>query len=131
LTGAARHSVRRAGAAALRPRLWLPILAGLILLAGCQEDAPPALEPGALEPGLVDAQRAACEAEGARWVSSEATGRSVCLRTPADANDSCATSADCEGVCLARSRSCAPVVPLFGCHEVINARGARQTLCLE
>lgn len=107
------------------------MLLAVVTLAACQTETRDALEPGLFDPGLVEKQRAECTLDGGRWSSSQETGRSICFRTPPDANQSCQASTDCQGMCLARSRTCAPVVPFFGCHEVLNARGAIQTLCIE
>jgi hypothetical protein len=34
-------------------------------------------------------------------------------------------------MCLARSGTCAPIMPLFGCNEVLDKQGRRVTLCIE
>lgn len=80
---------------------------------------------------LVSSQQATCEADGGRWGTGTNDSTFVCYRTPADAGDICSVASDCEGLCLARSRTCAPVVPLFGCNEVLGRLGARTTLCIE
>jgi hypothetical protein len=52
--------------------------------------------------------------------------------TPKDAGKSCSTSSECStGNCLARSQSCSPIEPLFGCNELLDAEGRRVTLCVE
>ncbi|MEO1154584.1 MAG: hypothetical protein AAFR34_00740 [Pseudomonadota bacterium] len=107
-------------------RLRFALLA--LVLAACQpagSDLPPV---GA---ALVTSQKEACEADGGRWGTGLSEETFVCYRTPADAGQSCAVASDCEGLCLARSRTCAPVVPLFGCNEVLGRLGARTTLCIE
>jgi hypothetical protein len=62
-------------------------------------------------PPKSEAQRA-CESRGGLW----ARGRS---------------KADCQGQCLARSMTCAPALPMFGCHEVVERSGMRVTLCID
>jgi hypothetical protein len=58
-----------------------------------------------------------------------AGGLLACLRDTRDAGKQCSRQGDCEGQCLARSGTCAPVDPLFGCHEVLNPQGVRVTQC--
>ena len=88
------------------------------------EEAPP-------EDDVFSAARAACLAEGGRFGRAAGGGARVCFRTPEDANRPCRTGAECEGACLARSRTCAPLVPLLGCHEVILSSGRVATECVE
>ena len=104
-------------------------IVAIMLLAACQPDAP---KPKALEPvGLakLDQKRLACEESGGRWVMGGF--RAVCERVPKDANRSCSKESDCEGVCLARSKTCAPVVPLLGCNDVLTEYGMVAALCID
>lgn len=104
-------------------------LAPLVLLAlaaGCRGDPPAPAAPGAI--GAED-QRSACTRRGGRYEGT-AAGAFYCLREHADAGRQCRTGADCAGECLARSGTCAPVSPLFGCHDVLDARGRQVTQCL-
>ena len=55
----------------------------------------------------------------------------TCIRTTRDAGKSCDSKTDCEGECLARSRTCSPIKPLFGCNPVLMDTGAEVTLCIE
>lgn len=91
--------------------------------------APESAVPDAAQPtpALARAQ-ASCAAQGGRLVSLDA-GRFGCQFDTGDANRRCTARGDCEGACLARSGTCAPARPLFGCHEVLNARGAPVTEC--
>jgi hypothetical protein len=103
--------------------------------AAAEPEPEPLPEPEA-EPDPTDARfaaaRAACEEEGGRFGRAPGGGEArICFRTPRDANAPCRTGAECEGACLARSRTCAPVVPLMGCHEVILSNGIRATECLQ
>lgn len=108
------------------------VLVVSILLAACQEDGTTDDQTDAAIPDVLSPQRAACEKSGGRWGSVPGSGaRFVCYRTTRDANRSCSTARDCEGLCLARSRTCAPATPFFGCHEVLSSNGIRQTLCIE
>ena len=97
--------------------------------AAPQTAEPETAEPDAAPPipALARAQ-ASCAAQGGRLVSVTA-GRFACQLDTGDANRRCTARGDCEGECLARSGTCAPAHPLFGCHEVLNARGAPVTEC--
>jgi hypothetical protein len=93
--------------------------------------APPAAAPtAAAENPLLAQQRAACAREGGR-LQSLASGLVTCIRTTRDGGRRCTQASVCEGLCLARSGTCAPITPLFGCHEVLVAPGARVTQCLD
>jgi hypothetical protein len=110
----------------------LTLCLGATLLIACEEEERAGdIAAGTFDPGLADRQRGLCEAEGGRWGVGGSANRFVCYTTTKDANQQCSTSGDCEGHCLARSRTCAPFTPFFGCHEVLDSGGARQTLCLE
>lgn len=101
-------------------------LVAALLLSGCvEEELPPAGQ------SLVSAREAACVAEGGRWGQGGAAGLFVCYRDTRDGGEACAASTDCQGLCLARSRTCAPVTPLFGCNDVLSANGVRNILCVD
>jgi hypothetical protein len=91
--------------------------------AGTQAGPPPV--PLALTAGA-----RACAARGGT-LRPRAGGLWACIRTTRDGGRTCATATACEGECLARSRTCAPFEPLFGCHEVLDQAGRPQTLCRE
>ena len=110
------------------------VLAALLvlgLLVACDEDSPDASEPESIFPTNVNAERETCERSGGRWGEVANGIAFVCYRTQPDANQTCETSRDCAGMCLARSRSCSPIKPFYGCHEVISDSGLLQTVCLE
>ena len=77
----------------------------------------------------VEAQRAACETDGGTFGTGGITGALVCYRPTSDAGKACSASTDCTTECLARSRTCAPVEPLFGCNDILDALGRTVTLC--
>ena len=103
----------------------------LTLLLGCQEDGETDQVWQSEFPDLLGEARAACENQGGRWGSAPGKTAFVCFEDLPDALKTCTTSRDCEGLCLARSRTCSPIKPFFGCHEVLNVNGVRQTLCIE
>lgn len=77
------------------------------------------------------AEHKACEKRGGRYLSLKGSTARACFITPKDAGKSCKKSGDCTTKCLARSRTCAPVSPLFGCHDILTEAGTRVTECLE
>ncbi|MGR3514231.1 MAG: hypothetical protein ACU0GG_15835 [Paracoccaceae bacterium] len=101
------------------------------VLTGCQDGETDTTETDASIPSALAPQRAACERDGGRWGGVPNRDTFTCYRTTRDANKRCDSARDCEGLCLARSRTCAPQTPLFGCHDVFSADGLRQTLCIE
>ena len=112
-------------------RHTLTALVAIILLAGCQEDSTDASGANAQVPDILAPQRTACEKEGGNWGRVPGRDAFVCYKITRDANTPCRTEQDCEGLCLARSRTCAPATPFFGCHEVLSSSGMRQTRCVE
>ncbi|WP_415184034.1 hypothetical protein [Phaeovulum sp.] len=115
----------------MRPKLKHAGFAVLaLMLAACQPDpSTPKLEPvGAARVALA---RSACEKGGGAFRQLGGAGAFICQRTPKDAGKSCTSDADCEGACLARSMTCAPVIPLPGCNDVLTNSGMRVTECVE
>ena len=53
------------------------------------------------------------------------------FRQTRDAGKTCRRQTDCETECLARSRTCAPITPLFGCNPVLQADGREVNLCID
>lgn len=92
-----------------------------------EEAAAPAAEEVArvLSPAAL-----ACERRGGVWSTAVGGMASFCQTPLRDAGKACTQAGDCEGQCLARSRSCAPVAPLFGCHEILNDFGQVLTECI-
>lgn len=73
----------------------------------------------------------ACVKTGGSWVAAGKSGAKTCVRSTRDSGQQCNRQSQCEGLCLARSGSCAPVVPLFGCNEIFQNDGQRVTLCID
>jgi len=105
-------------------RAALALLA-LLTLAACREEAPAAVP--AFAP-LAEAQTA-CTKAGGEFLKAGGGGARACIYTMRDAGKQCRAAGDCEGDCLARSGSCAPVSPLYGCHEIVMSNGARAMQC--
>jgi hypothetical protein len=72
-----------------------------------------------------------CEKKGGSWSRIGKTQARTCVQRTRDAGRQCKRDRDCDGLCLARSGTCAPVDPLFGCNEVIQDDGRRMTQCLD
>jgi len=103
----------------------------LIALVACQEDGPNPSENQSVFPDLLQLQREACEKDRGRWGLASTKASYVCYRDLRDANKSCKVGSDCEGLCLARSRTCSPIKPFYGCHQVLSNSGVVQTLCVD
>ena len=109
----------------------LTVFGLVLLLAGCQEDGPTTSSETTPVPDLLRISGEKCERSGGRWAMAPGKAAFVCYRDMRDAGKQCRAAGDCEGLCLARSRTCSPIEPFFGCHEVLSSGGVPQTLCLE
>lgn len=87
--------------------------------------------PVAPKPAPKSSSQLTCEKKGGAWVAAGTTGTMSCQTPQRDGGKQCSRDSDCEGQCLARSRSCAPYAPLFGCNDVLQDNGQRVTLCIE
>ncbi len=104
----------------------------LVVLSACKpETGPPDYGLSGYDPTRFETQRALCESKGGRFAPDGVSGAYACFENTHDANKVCTASSQCEGLCLARSGTCAPVKPLFGCQDVLNDTGFRETLCIE
>jgi hypothetical protein len=90
------------------------------------EPAPPEVDPALLTPAAL-----ACQKQGGRYVKTGSGSLRACVRVTNDGGKTCRRETDCQGACLARSGTCAPVTPLFGCNDILQADGRRVTLCLD
>jgi hypothetical protein len=104
-------------------------LIALLALAACQTDAPAPLPP--VGEAKVAQERAACEARGGQFRSGGKSGGLICFTTPRDAGKQCTRASQCDSGCLARSQTCAPIKPLFGCNEILTDDGQRVTQCID
>lgn len=101
------------------------------LLAACQEDGPMSSADAVGVPDLFRIAAEQCTKDGGRWSPAPGKATHVCYTTPRDAGKLCRVASDCEGHCLARSRTCSPIEPFYGCHEVLTDGGIQQTLCIQ
>jgi hypothetical protein len=72
----------------------------------------------------------ACEKTGGRFAKAGNSTTFVCARETRVGGKSCRRETDCEGLCLARSRSCSPITPVLGCQESLTRDGLRVTECV-
>ncbi len=77
------------------------------------------------------APQMACEKKGGKWGFAGKSGASTCIKSTGEGAKQCSRQTDCKGSCLARSGTCAPYTPLFGCNEILQADGSRVTLCID
>jgi len=120
-----------------------PSLAPAPVTVEVLSEPPPAPEPvAAVDPPATaaapeavaqppDAATAACVARGGSMSAGPAGIGRICVMPTPDAGRRCDRAGDCTGYCLARSRSCAPVTPLLGCHEVLMSDGRRMNQCIQ
>lgn len=91
-----------------------------------------ATPPVAEEPArILGPEELACVKKGGQWSVAGKAGGMSCVRMMHDAGKSCRKKSDCEGDCLARSNTCAPIAPLFGCNDILQDNGVMVTLCID
>lgn len=73
----------------------------------------------------------ACEKKKGRWAKIGKGDARACVFQTRDAGKRCTRESQCDGVCLARSGTCSPFKPLYGCNEILQDNGMRVTLCLD
>ena len=106
------------------------VVISVLTLSACQEDGPVSSSADISSvPDLVADQRRSCERDGGTF-APRGNALFVCFRPTRDANQFCEAPSDCESVCLARSRTCAPTTPFLGCHDVLTEAGQRATQCV-
>ncbi|MDO8883454.1 hypothetical protein [Pseudotabrizicola sp.] len=97
-------------------------------------DAPSGAAPAAAEPvapvAIKTAAHLACEKRGGRWSVAGGGSAAFCQSPTKDGGKSCQKSTDCTGYCLEKSRTCAPVTPMLGCHDILNETGRMLTQCI-
>lgn len=100
--------------------------------ATAEVPAEPTAEPAPEIPAaLKSPSQIACEDYDGTWARAGDGGGMACVYQTRDGGKRCDSKDDCEGECLARSRTCSPIQPLFGCNAVLLDTGAEVTLCLD
>ena len=117
-----------------KPAAPSPVVAPEVASDVASEDAPkdatqtaPVAEPVVRK----SPEQIACEKTSGTWAQAGKTGTMLCVRTTRDSGKQCRKGTDCDGLCLARSGTCAPIKPLFGCNEILQDDGRRVTLCID
>ncbi|MFN4203421.1 MAG: hypothetical protein ACK4GM_10230 [Tabrizicola sp.] len=101
-------------------------------VASTAEPAPAAQpEPVAPVAPLKSEAQVACEKQGGSWYKIGKGEKRACVRQTKDSGKRCERESQCEGVCLAKSGTCSPFKPMYGCNEILQDNGARVTLCLD
>ncbi len=99
--------------------------------AAAAPEAPPEPEPEPqAAPAPLSPEARACQRQGGTWIRAGVAGLMTCQRQTGEGLKSCRRASDCAGECLARSGTCAPVTPLFGCNEVLDGLGRRVSQCV-
>ncbi len=111
-----------------KPMIVAAVLLSLAGLAACQPEDEP-LPPGVTT--LSDAERADCQARGGSLSMSPMAQTEICVRPTADAGKACNKAQDCSAGCLADTRTCAKVTPMFGCNEFLNETGQKVGMCVD
>lgn len=103
-------------------------LCAALALAACVEDPPPGGPEG--KP-LSDAERAECLARGGTAGRGGLLPDEVCFLPQPDAGKSCSAAGDCAGQCLADTRTCSTVTPMFGCYDFLDETGKTVGICVD
>jgi len=89
------------------------------------------VEPQAPPPPPQSPEEIACVAKGGSYASAGSSGGKACVKPTRDGGKRCRKESDCEGVCLARSNTCSPISPMFGCNDILQNDGRQVTLCID
>lgn len=116
-------------------RSCLLALCASLTLVACQptpvEEGGPFYVSDDVDPHLTKGEQELCTKKGGRFLKSGKSELMTCFVTPKDAGKKCTKATECStGNCLARSGSCAPLEPLFGCHDLFDGVGQRVTQCV-
>lgn len=100
-------------------------------VAAAEPLASPAPAPEEPPPPPASPAEAKCLKSGGIWANAGKSTAKTCVKRTKDAGRSCTRQTQCEGFCLARSRTCAPIAPMFGCNDILQADGREATLCID
>lgn len=81
-------------------------------------------------PALAETQ-GTCIAKGGTWGAAGLSPDPICILPSPDAGLPCDSADDCASLCLAETRHCAPTIPFFGCHAILQPDGTEVTLCID
>ena len=96
------------------------------------QDAAPEETSEAVAPEAPETpQQLLCQKAKGQWLSAGDTGAFYCASLTRDSGKQCRKKGDCQGQCLARSGTCSPITPLYGCNDVLEKDGRQVTLCID
>lgn len=107
-----------------------PVQPGSAQPATAQAEPAPPPPPPELPPPVLSPEEQACSDKGGLW-GAVGAGGSACMTPTKDGGKQCRKESDCDGYCLARSGTCAPYTPMFGCNDIVQDNGVVVTLCLD
>lgn len=109
-------------------RLTAALASAALALAACMADQPDPSDPMGRTPAQLEAERAACLAEGGDFRPA-GLGILTCIHATTDGGTSCTSAGECQGICMANEDApggtCSRGYPVFGCYAVFDAEGKR------
>ncbi len=103
------------------------LLIATLALGACMEEP----RSGPQGKPLNDADRAECLMKGGSVGRGGLLPDEVCFLPQPDAGKACAKQTDCAGQCLADTRTCSKVSPMFGCFEFLDETGRTVGICID
>ncbi|MFZ1469141.1 MAG: hypothetical protein WAT09_09195 [Paracoccaceae bacterium] len=110
-----------------RVAMALALIVAALALASCME-TPPGGPQGKL---LTDTERADCLMRGGTTGYGGFFPDEVCFTPQKDAGKACTKAGDCTGLCLAETKTCSKVSPIFGCYEFLDETGQKADICVD
>jgi hypothetical protein len=108
------------------------LLIAVLALGACREET----TGGAVPPGfdnfaMTAAERADCMARGGTVGRGGMSPAEICIVPTKDGGKSCTRASDCDGHCLAQTKTCSKTEPTFGCFGTLTESGERADLCVD
>jgi len=75
-------------------------------------------------------QKAECLEAGGRWGRGGILALEQCFPTYSDGGKSCNRESDCQGMCMADTRTCAQSFS-YGCLSYLNDDGKAEEICID
>jgi len=103
----------------------LLLLIGILGFSGC-------LPQGRDQsPKPVPADKIACEAKGGSYGIGGLFGDFMCFLTTPGGGQPCDSQRGCTAMCLAETRTCSTVTPMFGCYSFLDPDGKVAEICID
>lgn len=103
------------------------VVIAALALGACVEELPVGPQGKPLTP----AERAECVMKGGEVGRGGLLPDELCFLPQADAGKACEKESDCQGMCLADTRTCSPVTPMFGCFQFLDETGRTVGICID